>query len=57
MTARATGSKGASPLSGLVPVHRLKEWRRPPGALPSRMRDRGEDASPAGCEVCREDLY
>ena len=45
-TARAHGSKGASPLSGLVHSRRLKEWRRPPGALPSRMRDHGGDSVP-----------
>jgi hypothetical protein len=33
-------------LSGLVPAHRLKEWRRCPGALPSRMRDHGGDSVP-----------
>ena len=41
---------------GPVPAHRLKEWRRPPGALPSRMRGSWWGLSPAECEVCREDL-
>ena len=59
LAARAHGSKGASPLSGLALKRRLKEWCRPPGALPSRMRDRGGDLVPpdvrfAGKACCDE---
>ena len=33
-------------MSGLAHQRRLKEWCRPLGALPSRMRDRGVDIVP-----------
>ncbi len=33
-------------MSGLAHMRRLKEWRRPPGALLARMRDRGGDVVP-----------